>query len=86
MQISEFDYELPAELIAQQPLEQREASRMLVLDRQTRSWSDSEFTALSDYLRPTDVLVLNNTCVFPARLLGGEIRRGARRGAFGARD
>jgi len=70
MDISEFDYELPAELIAQHPLSQRDASRMLVIDRQSETWKDSNFATLPDHLRPLDVLVLNNTKVFPARLLG----------------
>jgi S-adenosylmethionine:tRNA ribosyltransferase-isomerase len=78
MQLSEFDFELPPELIAQQPLEKREASRMLVLDRKKRTWADSEFTAISEYLRPNDVLVLNNTRVFPARLLGQRDPSGGR--------
>jgi S-adenosylmethionine:tRNA ribosyltransferase-isomerase len=68
MHISEFHYDLPDELIAQHPLEHREDSRMLVLDRQKRSWLDSAFVNLPDYLRSNDVLVLNNTRVFPARL------------------
>src|SRR4030095_9524439 len=68
MHISEFHYDLPDELIAQHPLEHREDSRMLVLDRQKRSWLDSAFVNLPDYLRNNDVLVLNNTRVFPARL------------------
>ena len=68
MHISEFDYELPEELIAQHPLSQRDASRMLVLDRQSGRWKDSEFASLPEYLRPQDVLVLNNTRVFSARL------------------
>ena len=70
MHISEFDYELPARLIAQEPLTQRSASRMLVLDRNKRCWVDSQFSTLIDYLQPNDVLVLNNTRVFPARLRG----------------
>jgi S-adenosylmethionine:tRNA ribosyltransferase-isomerase len=68
MDISEFDYELPTELIAQHPLSQRDASRMLVIDRQSETWKDSNFATLPEYLRPLDVLVLNNTKVFPARL------------------
>jgi S-adenosylmethionine:tRNA ribosyltransferase-isomerase len=68
MRISEFDYALPEELIAQEPLEQRDASRMLILDRKRRSWIDSQFAELPDYLKPGDVLVINNTRVFPARL------------------
>ncbi len=51
MHISEFDYELPPELIAQEPLERRDASRMLVLDRARESWVDSRFIALPEYLR-----------------------------------
>jgi S-adenosylmethionine:tRNA ribosyltransferase-isomerase len=78
MQLSEFDYELPAELIAQQPLEKREASRMLVLDREERTWIDSEFAAITEYLLPNDVLVLNNTRVFPARLHGQRVPSGGR--------
>ncbi len=74
MHISEFDYQLPAELIAQQPLEQRDASRMLFLNRDTQTWIDSQFALLPDYLRARDVLVLNNTRVFPARLIGEKLR------------
>ncbi|MDX6445182.1 MAG: S-adenosylmethionine:tRNA ribosyltransferase-isomerase [Blastocatellia bacterium] len=70
MHISDFDYELPPELIAQQPLLERAASRMLVVDRASQTWSDSKFTALPEYLRAGDALVLNNTRVFPARLTG----------------
>src|SRR2546425_3411385 len=78
MHISEFDYELPAELIAQQPLAQRDASRMLVLNRADQRWVDSEFTGISQHLRPNDVLVLNNTRVFPARLIGQRDPSGGR--------
>jgi S-adenosylmethionine:tRNA ribosyltransferase-isomerase len=74
--ISDFDYDLPEELIAQQPLEQRDASRMLVLNRANKAFQDSTFTALPDFLRADDVLVLNNTRVFPARLLGERIPTG----------
>jgi S-adenosylmethionine:tRNA ribosyltransferase-isomerase len=70
MQIDEFDYELPDELIAQTPLEQRDASRMLVVDRQTQSWTDSQFQSFPDYLRADDVVVVNNSRVIPARLSG----------------
>src|SRR4030095_5007593 len=68
MHISDFHYDLPEELIAQHPLERRDASRMLVLDREKRGWLDSAFVSLPEYLRSNDVLVLNNTKVFPARL------------------
>ncbi|HJS23354.1 MAG TPA: S-adenosylmethionine:tRNA ribosyltransferase-isomerase, partial [Pyrinomonadaceae bacterium] len=70
MHISEFDYELPPELIAQTPLEQRDASRMLVLDRGKHNWSDSNFRNFISYLRPNDVVVVNNSRVIPARLTG----------------
>lgn len=70
MKIADFDYELPAELIAQTPLEERDASRMLVLDRQEQAWIDSSFRAFTKYLRPNDVVVVNNSRVIPARLLG----------------
>jgi S-adenosylmethionine:tRNA ribosyltransferase-isomerase len=70
MHISAFDYELPPELIAQQPLPERGASRLLVVDRATQTWTDSQFALLPEYLRPNDALVLNNTRVFPARLAG----------------
>lgn len=70
MQISDFDYELPEGLIAQQPLAERDASRMLIVDRATQSWRDSNFTTLPDNFTDKDVLVLNNTRVFPARLRG----------------
>lgn len=70
MQLSEFDYALPDELIAQQPLPERDASRMLVLDRAEQTFSDSRFETLPDYVRSGDLLVVNNTRVFPARLLG----------------
>lgn len=70
MRISEFDYELPSELIAQTPLEQRDASRMLVLDRAPQEWVDSNFSHFTSYLRPNDVVVVNNSRVIPARLIG----------------
>src|SRR6185369_6468348 len=70
MHLSEFDYELPSELIAQQPLAERDASRMLVVDRATRTWTDSSFKNFVDYLRADDVVVVNNSRVIPARLKG----------------
>jgi len=68
--VSDFDFELPESLIAQQPLADRAASRMLHLDRQTGSYRDSSFREFPNLLRPDDLLVLNNTRVFPARLFG----------------
>ena len=70
MHISEFDYELPADLIAQQPLAERDASRMLVLDRANQTWSDSGFKRFTEHLRANDVVVVNNSRVIPARLRG----------------
>ena len=78
MKISEFDYELPEELIAQEPLQQRDASRMLLLDREKQSWTDSHFAMLPEHLRPNDVLVINDTRVFPARLIGRRCPAGGR--------
>jgi S-adenosylmethionine:tRNA ribosyltransferase-isomerase len=70
MHISDFDYDLPSDLIAQTPLEQRDASRMLVLDRREQAWIDSSFKEFTHYLRPNDVVVVNNSRVIPARLTG----------------
>ena len=70
MKIADFDYEVPAELIAQTPLEQRDASRMLVLDRGAQTWVDSRFKEFTRYLRKSDVVVVNNSRVIPARLIG----------------
>ena len=70
MRLSEFDYGLPAELIAQEPLAERDASRMLVLDRAHHTWSDSAFKEFTSYLRKNDVVVVNNSRVIPARLRG----------------
>ena len=78
MQLSEFDYELPEELIAQQPLERRDGSRMLVLDRNARTVRDSKFELLPECVQPGDVIVVNNTRVFPARLIGHRDPSGGR--------
>ena len=70
MLLTEFDYALPAELIAQRPLAERDASRMLVLDRVAQRFEDGAFREIIQKLHPGDLLVFNNTKVFPARLLG----------------
>jgi len=70
LHISDFDYELPSDLIAQTPLEERDASRMLVLDRREQVWTDSSFKEFTHYLRANDVVVVNNSRVIPARLIG----------------
>jgi len=86
MRISDFDYELPEELIAQHPLERRDASRMLVLDRARREWQDSRFALLPSFIRAGDLLVLNNTRVFPARLVGAREGTGGRVELFLVRE
>ena len=70
MKTSDFFYELPEELIAQDPLEDRTASRLLVLDRKTDKLEHKIFSDVIDYLNPGDCLVINNTRVIPARLIG----------------
>lgn len=70
MKITDFDFDLPPERIAQQPLADRAASRMLVLHRAEQRWEDRVFRDLPSYLGPGDCLVLNNSRVFPARLFG----------------
>lgn len=70
MKLSEFDYELPEELIAQTPLEKRDTSRLMVLNRKDNSIEDKHFYDILDYLKEGDILVRNNTKVIPARLYG----------------
>jgi S-adenosylmethionine:tRNA ribosyltransferase-isomerase len=70
MDLAEFDYELPEELIAQEALADRAASRMLVLDRAAQRWEDRAFREFPSFLREGDCLVLNDSRVFPARLFG----------------
>jgi S-adenosylmethionine:tRNA ribosyltransferase-isomerase len=68
--VSDFGYELPQELIAQEALADRAASRLLHLERASGAWQDRGFREFSELLRPNDLLVMNNTRVFPARLYG----------------
>ncbi len=70
MKVSEFNYELPEELIAQTPIEKRDASRLMVLDRKTKTIEHKIFKDILEYLKPGDCLVRNNTKVIPARLYG----------------
>ncbi|MEO0084945.1 MAG: tRNA preQ1(34) S-adenosylmethionine ribosyltransferase-isomerase QueA [candidate division WOR-3 bacterium] len=70
MLVSEFDYNLPKELIAQQPSEKRDESRLLVLNRKTGEIKETIFKHIIDYLLPNDLLVLNETRVIPARIYG----------------
>ena len=77
MMVTDFDYELPEELIAQTPLADRPASRLLVLDKETGAISHRHFRDIKDFLRPGDCLVLNDTKVIPARLYGEREDTGA---------
>ncbi len=77
MDVSNFDFELPEELIAQTPLEDRETSRMMVLDPESKRISHMHFSDIKDYLNPGDCLVLNDTRVLPARLFGVKKETGA---------
>ena len=70
MNTADFDFDLPEELIAQTPLEKRDASRLLVVDKETGAFSDQHFDQIIDQLQPGDALVMNNTRVLPARLYG----------------
>lgn len=70
LRTADFDYDLPAELIAQHPTERRDASRLMVLNREKHSIEHRHFSDLTDYLRTGDVLVVNDSKVIPARLYG----------------
>ncbi len=77
MKVSDFHYELPEALIASEPLPNRTDSRLLVLDRLSGEYRDEQFPAIKSYLRPGDLLVLNDTRVLPARLYGRKPSGGA---------
>ena len=76
MKTADFDFELPEELIAQTPLERRDASRLLTLDKNTGETGHFHFYQLPQFLRPGDCLVLNNSRVLPARLIGHRLPGG----------
>jgi S-adenosylmethionine:tRNA ribosyltransferase-isomerase len=78
LQTADFDYDLPKELIAQIPLEQRDASRLMALDRAKNEIKDGQFTDLKSFLNPGDVLVMNNSRVIPARLQGHKKNTGGK--------
>ncbi|MCI3196358.1 tRNA preQ1(34) S-adenosylmethionine ribosyltransferase-isomerase QueA [Bacillus sp. HU-1818] len=78
MKVELFDFELPERLIAQVPLEQRDASRLMVLDKHTGGLSDSSFKEIVSFFKEGDCLVLNNTRVLPARLFGVKEDTGAK--------
>ena len=76
MKTHDFYFDLPQELIAQTPLERRDGSRLLVLDKITGAVEHRHFYDLPEYLRPGDCLILNNSRVLPARLLGHRLPGG----------
>ncbi len=78
MHTSDFDYHLPQDLIAQTPLEPRDSSRLLVLSRSTGRIGHTRFTRITDYLRPGDLMVFNQSRVIPARLYGRRADTGGR--------
>ena len=77
MRTSDFDFELPEELIAQTPLDKRDSSKLLVLNKNNGAIEHKHFTDIIDYLQAGDVLVLNDTKVIPARLYGVKEDTGA---------
>ena len=76
MDVGEFDFDLPSELIAQEPAAERGTGRLLGLGRDSGAVTHTSFAALPDLLRGGDLLVVNNTRVFPARLLGRRVPTG----------
>ncbi len=81
MKLSEFNFDLPQERIAQRPLAERESSRMLLLDRSTGAWEDRQFREFPGLLHGDELIVVNNARVIPARLFGR--RAGLRCGKAG---
>jgi S-adenosylmethionine:tRNA ribosyltransferase-isomerase len=73
MRLADFSYELPPERIAQRPLDQRDSSRMLLVDRENQKWEDSHFRNLPESLRGDELIVVNNARVIPARLFGRRV-------------
>lgn len=86
MKLSQFKYHLPSELIASQPPENRDQCRMMILDRKTKSIEHKNFSDILDYYDDGDVFVLNNTKVFPAKLIGIKEKTGARIEVFLLRE
>jgi S-adenosylmethionine:tRNA ribosyltransferase-isomerase len=86
MKLSQFKFYLPAELIAERPPENRDESKLMVLDRKTRSIEHKEFKDILNYFSDGDVFVINNTKVFPARLFGTKEKTGAKIEVFLLRE
>lgn len=78
MKVKDFNFQLPQELIAQDPLEDRSASRLLILNKETGKIQHESFKNIVQYLSPNDCLVLNNTKVIPARLIGAKEKTGGK--------
>jgi len=86
MKLSNFNFELPQELLAEYPSENRDEARLMVLNRKEQTIEHKKFKDLIDYFEPQDVMVLNNTKVFPARLYGNKEKTGARIEVFLLRE
>ncbi len=86
MKLSHFNFNLPSELLAEYPAENRDESRLMVLNRKEQTIEHKEFKDLIDYFEPNDVMVVNNTKVFPARLYGNKEKTGARIEVFLLRE
>ncbi len=86
MKLSDFDYNLPEELIAQYPSDKRDESRLLVLDRRRGKIEHTVFKDIVNYLFPSDLLAINNTLVFPARLIGRKKKTGGKIEVFLLRE
>lgn len=86
MKLSHFNFDLPEELLAEHPAENRDESRLMVLNRKEQTIEHKMFKDIIDYFDPEDVLVLNNTKVFPARLYGNKEKTGARIEVFLLRE
>jgi len=86
MKLSNFNFELPPELLAEYPSENRDEARLMVLNRKEQTIEHKKFKDLIDYFEPKDVMVLNNTKVFPARLYGNKEKTGARIEVFLLRE
>ena len=86
MKLSNFDFELPEELLAEYPSENRDESRLMVVNRKENTIEHKQFKDLINYFDEDDVMVLNNTKVFPARLYGNKEKTGARIEVFLLRE
>ena len=86
MKLSHFNFDLPPELLAEYPSEHRDEARLMVLNRKDQTIEHKQFKDLIDYFEPEDVMVLNNTKVFPARLFGNKEKTGARIEVFLLRE